>query len=55
MISVTKNVVMYRDQYAGTNIEKTHAAAYDLIGMIRGGPLGDLVFDLNDLLGDVRL
>lgn len=53
LITVAKNVVMYRDEYEGTLIDRTYAAAYDLIGMVEGKPFDDLLFDLDDLLGDV--
>lgn len=50
---MARNVVMYRDQYEGSLIDQTYAAAYDLIGMVENEPFDDLLFDLDDLLGDV--
>lgn len=53
LITMAKNVVMYRDLYEGNLIDRTYAAAYDLIGMVEKEPFVDLLFDLDDLLGDV--
>lgn len=54
LITVANNVVAYRNQFEGeTLIEQTYNAAYDLIGAIEGEPFDDLVFDLDDLLGDI--
>ena len=53
LITMARNVVMYRDQYEGSLIDQTYAAAYDLIGMVENEPFDDLLFDLDDLLGDV--
>ncbi|WP_461183675.1 glycoside hydrolase domain-containing protein [Virgibacillus kimchii] len=53
LITVADNVVSYRDEYEGNLIDRTYAAAYDLIGMVEGQPFGDLLFDLDDLLADV--
>ncbi|KZE51598.1 glycoside hydrolase domain-containing protein [Rossellomorea marisflavi] len=53
LITMAKNVVMYRDQYEGSLLDRTYASAYDLIGMVENEPFRDLVFDLDDLLGDI--
>ncbi|CAM4112040.1 glycoside hydrolase domain-containing protein [Lederbergia lenta] len=53
LITVAKNVVMYRDHYEGDLNDRTYAAAYDLIGMVENKPFPDLLFDLDDLLGDI--
>ncbi|GIN93287.1 hypothetical protein J22TS1_43380 [Siminovitchia terrae] len=53
LITMAKNVVMYRDAYNGDLIDRTYAAAYDLIGMIKNKPFPNLLFDLDDLLGDI--
>lgn len=50
---MARNVVMYRDHYEGNLIDRTYAAAYDLIGMVENEPFDDLLFDLDDLLGDI--
>ena len=53
LITVVTNVLTHRDKFSGSLIEKTYQATKDLIGAIEGSPYSDLLFDIDDLLGDV--